>query len=189
VISLRSGRLHADDGGTTFVDRDWLGPGGDGPIPALQAASAEAAAAQLLAGGDHIVSLLETAPAGRAEVIGDGLTAISIRSALAGRGAASAPPAALVDCTGDPVRLLELIPGLRDQGVIVLAGEPQGRELALDLYIDVHRRGLRIVGAPRPEAHAPVTDEARIRHALEQLERVRAGESPPAAPWFAVESR
>jgi threonine dehydrogenase-like Zn-dependent dehydrogenase len=156
-------------------------------VAALPAADAAEAAGLLLAGADHIARLVDAAPAGHVEVIGDGLTAVSVRAALSRRGARSARPAALIDCAGDPVRLLELIPRVQDQGVVVLAGEPQCHELAVDLYVDVHRRGLRIIGAPRPETHAPVTDETRIGRALEQLEHVQPGAAPPtAAPWFAV---
>jgi threonine dehydrogenase-like Zn-dependent dehydrogenase len=180
VISLQSGLLRVVDGTNAFLDRDWLGGGGDGTLPALHAATAEEAAGRLLATVDHILGQVGQAPT---DVLGDGFVARSLRSALPAPGGRAA---AVVDCTGDPIRLLELIRSVQDGGMIVLAGEPVGRELRIDLYVDVHRRGLRIVGAPRPETCAPVTDDARVRHALQQLEHVRPGAAPPAAPWFAV---
>jgi O-succinylbenzoate synthase len=181
MISLRSERLVADDGATAFLDRDWLGAGGDGPLPALSAPDAEDAAGRLLATVDRILGLVGHAPA---QVLGDGFVAGALRAALAAPGERSE---AVIDCAGDPDRLLDAIARVRDLGVVILAGEPVGRELAIDLYVDVHRRGLHVLGAPRPEALTPVADAARVRAALEQLARVPSGAAPPTgATWLAV---
>jgi threonine dehydrogenase-like Zn-dependent dehydrogenase len=188
MISLHSGLIRADDDATAFLDRDWLGSTTDGPLMSLAARDAEEAAGRLLAVADRVTQLLEAAPAGGVEVLGDGLVARAVRAGLGAREAPDERPAAVVDCAGNPARLLDAIARVREMGVVVLAGEPVGRELAIDLYVDVHRRGLRLVGAPRPDVLAPVTDAPRVRAALDRLARVPSGAAPPAdAAWFTVD--
>ncbi len=52
----------------------------------------------------------------------------------------------MIETTGDPEAVVAATRRLSDLGTIVLAGEPLDRRLRIDLYDDVHVRGLRLVG-------------------------------------------
>ena len=172
---------------TAFIDADWIRTSYGGPVPALEDDDRAAAAGRLLASADHIAGLVDSAPAGGVEVIGAGLVAHEARTLLGRRNGTGDRPAAIVDCSGDPAGVLDAIRRVCDLGVVVLAGEPLGRQLAIDLYVDVHRRGLRLIGAPRPGDLPPVQDDARVARALELLADVDPGAPVPAdARWVAV---
>jgi threonine dehydrogenase-like Zn-dependent dehydrogenase len=87
------------------------------------------------------------AGAGPVEVLGDGPLAALVRG-LVGDDRAGRRPAAIVDTTGDPAELEGALRRLDDLGTLVLAGPPPPEPLALDLYGDLHVRGLTIVGVP-----------------------------------------
>ncbi|HEV2787171.1 MAG TPA: hypothetical protein VGV67_12315 [Solirubrobacteraceae bacterium] len=84
---------------------------------------------------------------GRVEVTGDGELAAALRSRLGSR-AARGPdaPQAAIDTTGDVATIADTLARLADLGTLVLAGPPPAAPVALDLYADVHVRGLTIVG-------------------------------------------
>jgi threonine dehydrogenase-like Zn-dependent dehydrogenase len=100
-------------------------------------------------------------------------------------------PAAIVDATGDPARLVELTRRLADLGTLVLVGEPLGRSLDMQLYPDVHVRGLRLVGVPAPrfgqhgEAGTDLDESL-----LDLMETTLCHTTPetalPDASWYAV---
>ena len=170
-------------GTTAYVDADWLPP--EGPVPALVRtgdgmlrwldgepvpeppglAPDAAAALALLA-----VAWAAAAAAGpvgpdSVRVEGRGLIADSIRRRLGlGR---SGPlqgrsPAVVVDASGDPRTIEEATHHLRNLGTLVIVGQEAGRPLDLNLYRDVHKRGLRLVGIAPPLAGplpAPAPDE------------------------------
>lgn len=91
-------------------------------------------------------------PNGLVEVTGDGELATEVRGALAAvtdsqprnAGRPAGAPACIVDTTGQPEVIEAALTRLADLGLLVLAGPVS--ELALDLYPDVHVRGLRLVG-------------------------------------------
>ncbi|HWI08496.1 MAG TPA: hypothetical protein VNT54_13390 [Solirubrobacteraceae bacterium] len=88
------------------------------------------------------------------EVGGDGPLAQALRARLGPRGAvAGARPMAIVETTGDPAAIQEALRRVEDLGTVVLAGPPPG-PAALDLYADLHVRGLTLVGAAPPAAGA-----------------------------------
>jgi hypothetical protein len=181
-------RVDGDDDAAevAFVDADWIPEGHEGPVPCIPAGDAAAAAGRLLASARHIVSLVADTP-GPVEVGGEGLIARSVRAALSDRGDGAERPAAVVDCSGDPAYLLDAIGRVSDLGLIVLAGEPLGRPFSIDLYVDVHRRGLRLAGAPRPDTLTPVEDPAAVERALAELAEATPGEPPPrGAAWYSV---
>jgi threonine dehydrogenase-like Zn-dependent dehydrogenase len=60
------------------------------------------------------------------------------------------PLGTIVDTTGDPDAIADATRSLADLGTLVLAGETHGGTLAIDLYPDVHVRGLRMVGVAPP---------------------------------------
>ena len=79
------------------------------------------------------------------EVLGDGPLAELLRRSL-GTDDASRRPAVVVDTTGDAAELARALRRLDDLGTLVLAGPPPSEPLALDLYGDLHVRGLTVVG-------------------------------------------
>jgi hypothetical protein len=91
---------------------------------------------------------------GAVEVTGEGELAAELRSLLRQRtGDARDRVGAAIDTTGDPAVLAGLLTRLADLGTLVLAGPPAPAPPALDLYADLHVRGLTIVGIPpRPPA-------------------------------------
>jgi hypothetical protein len=85
---------------------------------------------------------------GPTEVTADGAVGAVIRSERE-QPVSDAAPSVVVDLTGDPSVLRASTQRLADLGTLVLAG-PATAQLDLDLYPDVHVRGLRLVGAPGP---------------------------------------
>lgn len=114
------------------------------------------------------------------DVSGEGLVAHEIRRLVSGPG--DRAPAACVDTTGDVGAITAATRKVRRCGLVILAGESMGRPLSIDLYRDVHLRGLRLIGVPldlgpsavgRAEG-APAPRVARI------------GEDVPRALWYRV---
>ena len=85
------------------------------------------------------------AGAGPVEVLGDGPLAELLRHTL-GSDDASRRPSVVVDTTGDAAELERALRRVDDLGIVVLAGPPPSEPLALDLYGDLHVRGLTVVG-------------------------------------------
>ena len=82
-----------------------------------------------------------------AEVVGTGALADALRARLRAPGS---PPAAIADTTGDPAAIADALARVDDLGTVVLAGPPPDGPVALDLYADLHVRGLTLIGvAPR----------------------------------------
>jgi hypothetical protein len=170
--------------GAAYIDGDWI-PSTSAVIPALVAregalswcdgpsvpiganADVAAASALLAVAREAVAAVGDRSPAS-VEVTGSGLTARHVR-ALLGRAAIDPRsvreerPSAVVDTTGDPEVIAAATRRLADLGTLVLAGEALGRTIALNLYPDVHVRGLRLVGVP-PPLHAPSssTDSAEV---------------------------
>jgi threonine dehydrogenase-like Zn-dependent dehydrogenase len=118
------------------------------------------------------------------EVTGDGLVAAEARRLLEEEGRLAAgddPPDAIVETTGDPAAIAAATARVADMGTVALAGEPLGRTLSLDVYTDVHVRGLRLVGIGRPEAGS---DVAAPRDCLATLEDGTGGSA--SARWHRV---
>jgi hypothetical protein len=82
------------------------------------------------------------------EVTGDGAVARSLRR-LHCASQPVASPSTIVDLTGDPAVIRDALGRLEDLGTLLLGRDPVGT-LDLDLYQDVHVRGLRVVGVGRP---------------------------------------
>jgi hypothetical protein len=159
-------------GGAAYIDRDWLAdgaaptvasavvfapeaglrwaggagyPAGDDPdaaawgmLDALAARTADAASAAAGTSGSVLVP-------------GGGLLAQRVRARLrAQHGAAGESPAVVVDTTGSAEGLRAACAAVADLGAVVLAVTPLGGTVAYDLYVEVHRRGLRLIGVPDP---------------------------------------
>ena len=157
-----------------FVDADWLPRRQGGPVPALvvsmegqiqwyedpalamspgwdsdawvgrafRAVADEAAEVARRAGGPH-------------DVRGEGFIAARVRELLglapeAAERSPDEPLGTIVDTTGDPEAIADATRSLANLGTLVLAGETPGGALGLDLYPDVHVRGLRLLGIAPP---------------------------------------
>lgn len=152
-----------------YFDADWLPPGGSGEVPAILATSEElrttwndvvvsigdlsaedAAALALTATAQEAIAAIGDVP-GPIHVIGGGLIAQLVGERLGERLSPGSPrPVAVVDCTGNPELIHAAIAHLDDLGAIVLVGPSPGESLVIDLYPNVHLRGLRIVGVAPP---------------------------------------
>jgi hypothetical protein len=128
------------------------------------------------------------------EVTGDGLIARQIRATLAAitpndATAAGARPSAVIETTGDPDVIVAATCTLDDLGMLVLAGHPRAR-LDLDLYPDVHVRGLELVGIAGPLAAGPPwrgSGRSYDGKGFEPPRRVELGKPlPMGAAWYCV---
>jgi hypothetical protein len=199
------------DGAVAYVDREWL-PVASGPVPALLVSDEGrvawcdwppegpqqpldpdvAAARSFLALARGAAGGVAHLPAEAVEITGSGLVAELVRLLV---GDAATPggnaPSAVVDTTGDPAVIADATRRTADLGVVVLAGETGGRRLELDLYLDVHGRGLTLLGVGPP---GPVTDSPDAQHeepllALGRTSLVRAEPGQVVAPdgaWYRV---
>lgn len=124
----------------------------------------------------RILAVVATCPPnGGIEVTGDGPLATRIRAALgaqatSGRSVSDGQPASIPACIVETTGLSEVIgqalTRLADLGLLVLVGPPCA--LALNLYPDVHVRGLRLVGV------AGVGQDRSVELTLERTQRRRA---------------
>jgi hypothetical protein len=200
-----------------YIDRDWLRHT-SGEVPALIAAadgafawcggpsvqmndgldSDTAAALAFLAVSQAAVAAVEDAASDSVEVTGSGLIARQVR-ALLGNGSSasgqSAPierPTAVIDTTGDASVIVDATRRLVDLGTLVLVGESLGYELEMNLYPDVHVRGLTLVGIPPPLqdglTHAvPEAGDPLVESSRRLLVTAPSGASlPPDAAWYRV---
>lgn len=203
-------------GSVAYLDADWISGDEPGEVPALVVAptkmprkqdarsgvvrgrGADAAASRALLamarGAARAVSSRRD-QTGPVEVHGRGVISRLIRTILSDQPVVAAVqadsrPSAIVDATGDPARIVEMTRRLADLGTLVLVGEPLGRCLDMQLYPDVHVRGLRLVGvAPaRFDYHGEPAD--LDESLLELLQSTLCHTSPeiplPDAGWYAV---
>jgi len=205
-------------GSVAYVDRDWL-PVSSGEVPSLVAAadgevawcgghpvqvpetldSDTAATLVLLAVAQAAVAAVEGVSANSIDVIGDGLIAMQVRALLGDRasgGGRRTPleqPGAIVDTTGDPRVILDAARRIAALGTVVLVGEGLGRTVEMNLYPDVHVRGLRLVGVSPPLQDATAlfaadnADDTLVATCREALVGVLAGMPlPRGATWYRV---
>jgi hypothetical protein len=189
-------------GWVAWVDADWLRPAGCGQTPALLAAPDgsirwgemgravdgepdEAAARALAAVGRAAAATMNGT--GHVEVRGDGAIASLVRSLLSGEHADA--PELIVEATGRPEAILSATRDVADLGTLVLAGPTDAEPLTIDLYPDVHVRGLTLVGVPSPlEADVEMVHADDVALLRTRLANVRLGDSLPRdAGWFRVE--
>ena len=195
-------------GAVAFVDADWLTSEPGRVVPAIVVEGGTARFAE----GDPVPVENGVGPnqaAGRAlgrvaeeaaaaaeglrpvEVWGTGAVAAAAAALLGvatglpgGDPAPDARPRAIVETTGNPAAIAEATQRLADLGTLVLVGEPLGRPLPLNLYPDVHSRGLVLVGV-RPPLAAPGSDAKKPAPELPTPAPTRPG-SPlqEGARWF-----
>jgi threonine dehydrogenase-like Zn-dependent dehydrogenase len=181
-------RAELPPGSAAFFDREWAPLDRAAALPAVVVAGTgeeriEAAARALAATAAAAVAAVADV-GGAVEVTGAGLVAAIARQRLEADGRLAQPgaatPAAVVETTGDPATIVAATQRVRDSGTVVLAGEPVGRSYDLDLYPEVHVRGLRLVG------RGPQVDVAGTAP-TDGLQSLTLGEPlDPAVRWHCV---
>jgi hypothetical protein len=198
-------------GTVAYVDKDWI-PGSSGavasivaaenrtlawcggvPVPAPSGSDLDAASAAALLAVAREAATVERLATGPVEVIGGGLIAQHVRSSIPDSLLAGeiGRPKVIVDVTGDPRVIVDATRRLADLGILVLVGERPGQKVELNLYPDVHRRGLTVVGIPPPLQYptfdaALEPDSPGLASSTEQLVHVRAGKRLPPGRWYRV---
>ena len=203
-------------GSFAYFDRDWLpAPGqplpsllvlagmlswcGEPPIKAPGSLEPDTAAALvLLAVAQEAATAVEDLAPESVEVRGSGLIARRVRAlvrndATAASQSFSTPemPRAIVETTGDPAAILDATRRVANLGVVVLVGETLD-SVQMNLYSDVHVRGLTLLGVSPPLDSTEVfgrvpVDDRVIQWCRARLVRVQTGVSlAPDAPWFVL---
>jgi hypothetical protein len=190
-----------------YVDADWVPALPTDNVPALvfqdgflswdrgesvEAAEAPdaSAAAALLAVAAEAAAALDGVARDRIDVVGRGFSSALVRRVLElAPGDEALPPAAIVDASGDVAAVVAATRRLAPLGTLVVMGESSGRSLEIDLYPDVHVRGLRLVGAPLPlSAQPPLLSRPWLDDYLAENPPapVHTGDDLPEASWFKV---
>jgi hypothetical protein len=161
-------------GGECWVDADWQRDGGaaaaivleegrlslpDGSQLPLQGARPEDVAIAILAALAGRAAAAARRVGGPAAVNGRGLVA-RFTEILLGLEESQDRPSVIVDTIGSDEAIAEATRAVADLGTIVLAA-PTEPSISLDLYPDVHLRGLTLVGLPLlADDTAPAPPEA-----------------------------
>lgn len=82
------------------------------------------------------------------EVVGSGALAGELRKQVRAPGSGDERPGTGVDTTGDIEQIELLVERVEDLGTVILAGPPVAEDATVDLYADVHVRGLTVIGVP-----------------------------------------
>jgi hypothetical protein len=104
----------------------------------------------------EIMAAVVNVPADRVRVTGDGSLAGRLRSRGLD-GESTQPALAVVETTGLETALTKACGEVADGGLVVLAADAP-EPIAIDLYRDVHRRGLVLVGVSGRGASGPSGD-------------------------------
>lgn len=182
-----SAQLGPDD--SAYADAEWTRSGLDGPLSALvvsDTADPDQIAAGALAGvAREACAAVGKSPPHSVAVTGRGLVATFVRTLLGERllegQVADTLPRSIIETTGDPSVIADSTRRVASLGLVVLAGEAAGRPIELDLYPDVHVRGLQLIGVGRAgagdAAAPPVAPPA-------PMEALPGGALPAGAAWF-----
>jgi hypothetical protein len=156
--------------------------------------SEAAAALALLAVARTAAAAVEGLVPYSIEIVGRGQIARLVRTLvgrLPGPDRRSRPveqPRAIVDTTGDPSMIVDATQRVADLGTVVLVGECLGRPTEMNLYPEVHARGLSLVGVAAPLEHAgPLVEreDPLVESCRETLVGVVAGTPLVAgASWY-----
>lgn len=179
-----------------YVDADWVSAATRSAVALLvptngtsaQEDADRTAGLALLGVAQRLVDELTGVPAERIEITGTGFIAGAVRRLVGVNGQLSgARPSAVVETTGDPERVLAATRRVDDMGTLLLAGESIERSIDLDVYPDIHLRGLQVVGVPPAQLTGPSRAISEVALAYLDAERptaVRAGERLPRAAWY-----
>jgi len=105
---------------------------------------------------DGVVGAIGATP-GPVEVLGDSAFARALRARLgAATPAEGVRPVVVVETSGEAAAIAAALARVDDLGTVVLAGLSTGAgPVALDLYADLHVRGLTLAGVPAPAGAGP----------------------------------
>jgi hypothetical protein len=188
-------------GWSAYVDADWIPSEASVPAVSLlrgldgtlthggltltapsDISADQAAAAVLEAVVRSVVEIAAACGGETVEVVGRGIIAARVRSVV-NAAPGTGPVDIVIDTTGDPVSITMMLTRLRDDGALILAGRSQ--RMSIDLYRDVHRRGLHLIGAPNPLDGLPRTWAPVPPY--EPPTSITLGEPPPPeARWYRV---
>lgn len=182
-------RAELEAGNVAFVDADALPRSGEMDVPPLlvtrDGAEAGNRAAETVCGRAAAVVATLTEIDGTLGVCGRGIVAHRVRALLGDRVASLPAAAAVVDLTGNPETISDAIRRLPDLGTLVLGADLGARTVDLDLYPDVHVRGLRLVGIP----DASSVEETSTCDLEEPLEALLGDQAPLGRRWYRVRPR
>lgn len=191
-----------------YVDADWLPAGGSGPAVAVVAAAetlmlpgaprvdaapgeTDVVVAALLAQLALDAAAAARDAGGSIEVRGGGAIASAVRAVLGASAAVGERPRVIVEPSGSPDAITAALGDLDDLGTLVLPAGGGSEVFGLDLYPDVHVRGLTLVGVPFA-AHgsgAVPPPPPLSRFVLRTLRRVRDGDGfDPGGYWYRIEA-
>lgn len=171
-----------------YIDPDWLAEGAAHALVVAGRDSDEDAAAALMAHADAVLAALAGVPDATVAIVGDGAVAQIVRARLGDRASEvveGARTAAVADMTGAPGALARAARAAADEGLVVLAGGAPVHDAALDVYPDLHRRGLRVVAIPPPQPTG--SDSGAALAAIGPPVRVAPGAPAPPASWYRVD--
>jgi threonine dehydrogenase-like Zn-dependent dehydrogenase len=97
----------------------------------------------------EVLDAVSQIPAGRVKVSGEGSLAAALTRRLGAGEEAGEAPLAVIETTGHSDQLAAACAEVASGGTVVLAGGPAA-PVDIDLYRDVHRRGLVLIGVPDP---------------------------------------
>ena len=159
--------------------------------PGMDADTAVARA--LISVARSAAAAVEDVSADSIDVVGAGIVASATRSyaGIPNGPPAARRPAAIVEATGEAANIREACGRVEDLGIVVLAGETNRRAVELNLYPDVHVRGLTLVGVPRPSEEdllrtLDTRSEETEAACLAALTRAQSGAPLPAGTWFRI---
>lgn len=185
-----------DEGDVAFVDADWLPALGRASVRALTVGLAETgddrhpievARAKLAAAASSVVAYVleqnKESDVASIHVPGRGAFATEVRSRL-GVGETpsigpSATPLVWVETSGDAAALHTALAGVADLGTVVLAAPARQPTIEIDLYRDIHHRGLCL--------HAvdlTVSEAASDAPAIPDPVPVASGQTVPMHWWY-----
>jgi hypothetical protein len=179
VSAIREPLPGGDGGDRLYLDADAVGADGIGVV--FRAPSDLAAAVHLV---DRARRAAAHVPTGlvRGAVIGQGMLSELVRQ-LVRPVPAGVPPEVIIDVTGDPALLTEATERLPPLGTLVLACETSEVGWDIDLYPDVHARGLVLVGVgPEADADDPAPEDPLVQRALAELRPW--GDGAPGEGWL-----
>lgn len=128
---------------------------------------------------------------GPVTVNGRGLLARFTRILLGLEGEEPDRPAVIVDTVGSATAIGAAASRLADMGALVLAA-PTEATVSIDLYPDVHLRGLTVAGVPlleHPSKEPAAAPDALARLARRTLGTSAAGEANGTPLWYRLDSR
>ena len=85
------------------------------------------------------------------EVTGSGALAFAVRDELdVTPGSSDERPGTVVVTSGEVAEIQDALVRVQDLGLVILVAAPTSDAPRLDLYTDLHVRGLTVVGVPEP---------------------------------------